>query len=111
MTEKNKQLITNEVKGHIDDAMERYVVSKYNEWSGLMADIKRELVDQRGDIKEIKDQISPLLNDAQFWGQFWTKVRAGGNILIWTVGVIAAFLILTRQAKVILLAWLGNKIF
>jgi phage-related protein len=118
MGSKEKERITDAVKLHIDDAMERYVVSKYNEWSGLIssikqdtADMKEHIKDVRQDVKNIQDQVKPLLSEAEFWGQFWSKVRVGGNILTWTVGVIAAILILSGQAKAILLGWLASRTF
>lgn len=109
MKEKDIEIIKTEVKTHIDEAMERYVVSKYQEWSGLMTSIKDELAEQRGDIKLIKEQINPLISEAEFWNQLWKRVRTGGNLLTWIVGVIAAILILSGQAKTLLLAWLASR--
>jgi uncharacterized protein YicC (UPF0701 family) len=99
------------VAKHMDHAMEKYVVSKYSEWSGLITDIQKDTAEMKRDIKEIRDQVQPLLSEAEFWEQFWKRIRQGGNILTWAVGVIAAALILTGQAKVLFLAWLSSKTF
>ena len=74
------------VAKHMDRAMEQYVVSKYSEWSGLIAAIQGNTKEMKQDIKEIREQVQPLLSEAEFWEQFWKRVRQGGNILTWAVG-------------------------
>ena len=97
------------VAKHMDRAMEQSVVS--SEWSDLIASIQNDTKEMKQDIKEIREQVQPLLSEAEFWEQFWKRVRQGGNILTWAVGVIAAALILIGQAKVLILSWLASKTF
>ena len=85
--------------------------SRDKEVSGLFVEIKDDISSLRDEVKVMREQVQPIISEAEFWNQFWGRIRKGGNILTWTVGVIAAILILTGQAKTILLAWLSSRIF
>lgn len=85
--------------------------SRDKEVSGLFSEIKDDISSLRDEVKVMREQVQPLLTEAEFWQQFWGRIKKGGNVLTWAVGVIAAALIITGQAKVLLLAWLSSKTF
>ncbi len=85
--------------------------SRDKEVSGLFSEIKDDISSLRDEVKVMREQVQPLLSEAEFWNQFWGRIRKGGNVLTWAVGVVAAILILSGQAKVLLLAWLSSKTF
>lgn len=105
------------VAKHMDNAMEKYVVSKYSEWSNLITETnksiksvneKMEKMDNRMNTIEI--QMKPIITDAEFSKQFWARIKTGGNFLTWLVLVIGAILILMGYIKVTLITWLSSKI-
>lgn len=128
MTQENRNYIK-EVAKELALAMHQ---SRDKEISGLFADINKKLkvndaqneqmratqlaIDEKLDVLDEKmnalnSKVEPIISEAEFWNQFWGRIRKGGNVLTWAVGVIAAALILTGQAKALLLAWLASKTF
>ena len=128
-SKENTRALIKEIAQELALAMHQ---SKDKEVSGLFVDINNKLKvndSQNEKIRETQltinlkldamnekiDVIFPVvtrdMNDKDFWERFWTKVRVGGNGLTWLVGIIAAILILSGQAKAILLAWLASRTF
>lgn len=107
MTQENRNYIK-EIAQELALAMHQ---SRDKEVSGLFAEIKDDISSLRDEVKVMREQVQPIISEAEFWNQFWGRIRKGGNVLTWAVGVIAAALIITGQAKVLLLAWLSSKTF
>lgn len=81
------------------------------EISSLRDEVKVELSSLRDEVEIVRGQVQPIIQKAEFWRMLWDLVKSGGNVLTWTVGVIVAILVLSGQAKTILLAWLASRTF
>jgi fructose-1,6-bisphosphatase len=84
------------VAKHMDNAMEKYVVSKYSEWSQLMGDMDKKMTLRMDNITERIDELQAATLTAEE-KQLMTKLAASltgadavGKVISWLAKTIVA---------------------
>lgn len=76
-------------------------------------DEKQELLGRIGNLETKIEEIFPIvkkeMQDAEFWGMLWVKLKEAKSLMQWIVGLIVVFLALTGQIKTALVSWLAIK--